>query len=103
MALVRGALARQVYNSWAEQAWDIEVPRSDRDIDPIYPRYKSANCTAWGPYRADPKRYPDADYSASNLSPSPSSCLWHALALSHFCGMHLHCLVSVACTRTGWE
>ena len=49
----------EVFNSWADQAWDAEVPRSDAEIDPLYPVYRSANCTAWDPYATDPERYPE--------------------------------------------
>ena len=41
-----------------DQAWDAVVPRTDAEIDPLYPTYASDNCTAWAPYRSDPERYP---------------------------------------------
>jgi hypothetical protein len=49
----------EVYNSWADQAWDAVVPRTDAEIDPLYPVYSSPNCTAWDPYHEDPERYPE--------------------------------------------
>ena len=53
----------EVFNSWAEQAWDAVVPRSDDAIDPLYPVYPSVNCTAWQPYLSDPERYPEGSCS----------------------------------------
>lgn len=41
----------EVYNAWEEQAWDVEMPRDDADIDPIYPVYESGDCTAWSEYQ----------------------------------------------------
>ena len=48
----------EVYNAWADQAWDAVVPRTDTAIDPLYPTYPSHNCTAWQPYHGDLERYP---------------------------------------------
>lgn len=46
-SLLRGL---EVYNAWQEQAWDLEVPLDDVDIDSMYPVYKSGDCTAWSEY-----------------------------------------------------
>jgi len=37
----------EIFNSWVEQAWDIEMPRNDEEIDSIYPWFNSVNCLAW--------------------------------------------------------
>ena len=37
----------EVYNSWVEQDWDMEVPRDGAKVDALYPEYKSGQCSAW--------------------------------------------------------
>jgi len=37
----------EIFNAWVEQAWDVEIPRNDEEIDAIYPWFNSGNCLAW--------------------------------------------------------
>lgn len=37
----------EIFNSWVEQAWDVEMPRNEEEIDAIYPWFNSGKCLAW--------------------------------------------------------
>lgn len=51
----------EIFNSWVEQAWDVEIPRNEEEIDHIYPWFNSGQCLAWSAYSESAPSWFDAE------------------------------------------